>query len=106
MVNSVSSVPQKVSASLTMMKMLAEVFIDLAWCRKPHGYSCASCCTLKVKCEWPPGSKMAKAHHESLKVMQDMTCAMNCLAAAMETSNLGFGGSEESSGEMKPSKDD
>src|SRR5260370_2694180 len=105
MVNGASSVPQKASASTTMMKMLTEVFTDLACCPKPCGYSCASCCTLKVKCEWPPGSKMAKAHCESLEVMQDMTCAMNWLVVAMVTSNLGFGGSEESLGEMNPSVD-
>src|SRR5260370_39144895 len=106
MVNGASGAPQKVSDSSTMMKMLAEVLVDLTCCLKSHGYLCASCCTLKVKCEWPPGSKMAEAHHESLKVMRDMTHAMNHLAAAMETSNLGFGGSEESSGEMKLSKDE
>src|SRR5260370_21033343 len=86
--------------------MLAEVFIDLACCPKPCGYSCASCRTLKVKCEWPLGSKMAKAHRERLEVMWDMTHAMNRLVAVMETSNLGFGGSEESLGKMKLSEDD
>ena len=49
---------------------------------------------------------MTKAHHESLKVMQDMTHAMNCLVAAMENSNLDFGGSEVSLGNMKLSKDE
>src|SRR5260370_38037734 len=106
MVNSASSVPQKVSDCSTMMKMLAEVLVDLACCPKSCGHSCASCCASKVKCEQPLGSKMAEAHCESLKVMQDMTCAMNHLVVVMENSNLDFGGSKALSGEMKLSKDD
>src|SRR5260370_29433351 len=86
--------------------MLAEALIDLACCLKLCGYLCASCCTLKVKCEWQPGLKMAEAHCESLEVMQDMACAMNHLVVAMENSHLDFGGSEASLGEMKLSEDE
>ena len=49
---------------------------------------------------------MAEDHCESIEVMKDMTCALDHLAAVMEKSNLNLGGSEASSGKMKPSKDD
>ena len=92
--------------SLSVTVCFTEVPVDAACCPKSGGNSCASCCHSKVKCKWPPESRMAKVHCESLEVMRDMTHALDRLAMAMEKSQLNLVDSEDSSGEMKLSVGD
>src|SRR5260370_3663589 len=57
----------------------------------PRGYLCAACQMSKSKCKSPLGSRMAHAHSESLKVMQEliksqenMTCTLDHLNSNLE----------------------
>src|SRR5260370_42228306 len=92
--------------SLSVTACFTEVPVDAACCPKLGGNSCASCHYSKVKCKWPPESRMAEVCCESLEVMRDMTHALDRLMTAMEKSQLNLADSKDSSGEMKPSVGD
>src|SRR5260370_40876339 len=54
----------------------------------PQGYSCGACQMSKSKCEWPPGSRMAHAHSESLKVMRELIKSQENMTRTLDHLNF------------------
>src|SRR5260370_30192567 len=89
-------------------------FLDISRHSMPQGYSCGACQTSKLKCKWPPGSRMAHTHSESLKVMweliksqENMTCALDHLNFNLEHVRISVDLMDDfSDGEMKEDEGD
>src|SRR5260370_216589 len=65
--------------------------LDISCHSMPWGYLCGACQMSKLKCKWPPGSRMAHTHSESLEVMweliksqENMTRTLDCLNSNLE----------------------
>src|SRR5260370_3970710 len=53
----------------------------------PQDYSCGACQMSKLKCKWPPGSRMAHACSESLEVMQELIKSQENMTHALDHLN-------------------